>query len=166
MNAKVARPRFVKQDICDAWPAAFKSSFDLVHQRMVLPGIGPRDARSAIANLISCVAPGGWVQLMEIDTRSSAHAFEGPALRDMLEVMESLFKNAGPGADLALQMKRWCEELGLENAQEHEVLLRVGNAHSDPEAGERAASVMGHTVTAVCTGAKGALPAVMNAAPC
>src|SRR5690242_3700548 len=55
------------QPMTEAWPVQWLGTFDLVHSRMALPGVGINPLDQVVTNLISLVKPGGWLQLVEME---------------------------------------------------------------------------------------------------
>lgn len=47
-------------------PAAWSGRFDLIHQRLLVAGLSPKDWPIALAEMYRVLAPGGWMQLGEI----------------------------------------------------------------------------------------------------
>lgn len=61
------------QNIKDPWPADWNSSFNLVHERLVLSNVADHTAAvQAVRRMFELVKPGGWIQLDE------SAALEGP----------------------------------------------------------------------------------------
>lgn len=129
---------FFRQNIVDPWPDALKGSFDLVHQRLGLAGSHPMKPGDVIANLAGLVKPGGWLQLVELDSFTSPAT--GPALTDVLRLMKEMFLLIGLG-DYINDMKAAAERAGLRNVQEHKILCEVG-ALAKPELREKSANGM------------------------
>jgi hypothetical protein len=50
----------------EPWPLKWQGTFDLVHSRMALPGVGLSSLDDAVMNLVKLVKPGGWFQLIEM----------------------------------------------------------------------------------------------------
>jgi gliotoxin biosynthesis N-methyltransferase len=58
-----------RQNIMEDWPTGWKGTFDLVHQRNVLPYTGSlEDAVETVRRLAGLVKPGGWIQLVDYYT--------------------------------------------------------------------------------------------------
>ncbi|RYN16336.1 hypothetical protein AA0112_g12558 [Alternaria arborescens] len=54
------------QTMNEPWPLKWQGTFDLVHSRMALPGVGLSSLDDAVMNLVKLVKPGGWFQLIEM----------------------------------------------------------------------------------------------------
>ncbi|KAG6988944.1 hypothetical protein G7Y79_00067g095590 [Physcia stellaris] len=66
---------YVVHDITQPYPAAFPNRpFDLIHQRLALPGCGPASMKTAVERLVAMLKPGGWIQLIEADPESDPSA--------------------------------------------------------------------------------------------
>ncbi|KAI9706986.1 MAG: hypothetical protein M1820_004574 [Bogoriella megaspora] len=85
----------VKQSIFDPWPSSYLSSFDLVHQRYCLAVVKPEAAVAPVAGLFSCVRPGGWIQLIEVDlTKWRSEGDEHKAFKRMKDFVVKAFDEA------------------------------------------------------------------------
>lgn len=115
------------------WPEDFKGSFDLVHQRLLLAGSYPLTPEQVLVNLIELVKPGGWLELVEVN--SFGPMKRGPALTDMFRLMRELFTATGAG-DYVSQMQGWVEKAGLVNVQERTFECKIG-ALAKPELKEQ-----------------------------
>lgn len=135
---------FMNHAITNRWPEVLHGVFHVVHQRSVLAGLARTNttSRLAIHHLIETLAPGGWVQLVEMDLRHSSYSHSGPATKDMVASLRALMEAAGSNHTFAAEIKDWLVEEGLEEVREHEVDLRAGISQAKSEdARERAARV-------------------------
>lgn len=127
---------FHVQTVTSPWPASWTSTFDFIHQRLVLSNIPPQSALPAIENLSKLLKPGGYIQLVEPDA-SSYEGEDRPAHRKLIavykEVWEKMGGNVRPGPDL----KRWLEEAGLERVEEKVVELNLGAISENKALGEQ-----------------------------
>ncbi|KAI4144645.1 MAG: hypothetical protein LQ340_006570 [Diploschistes diacapsis] len=121
----------VVQDIASPWPPAYRGRFDLVHQRLALPGCGQYPMRRAVDALVGLVKPGGWIQLIEAD--HSGPASEGPAMRDSFGLIKQLFRGMGVEDGYARELKGWLQDAGLEGVEERVLDVRLGAANSDKD---------------------------------
>ncbi|KAF4997656.1 hypothetical protein FGRMN_3688 [Fusarium graminum] len=93
------------------FPDDWIQSFDLVHQRLTLAGLG-NQSRHCVDQLMSLVKPGGWVQLVELD--DSSHEPNGPAVKTLGALVARLAE--GMGADLKYRrggMEQWVRDNGF-----------------------------------------------------
>lgn len=125
--------RFQKHSVCDVWPEQMLSSFDLTHQRYVLYGIGKSTSpQQAVHNLVSTVAPGGWIQLEEMDIRHETYATMPKATQDMMAACRSLFTVSASGAEVSSKLDGWLEREGLRHVERRAFPLRIGREDPDP----------------------------------
>ncbi|KAF2675651.1 hypothetical protein K458DRAFT_411091 [Lentithecium fluviatile CBS 122367] len=69
-----------RQSMTEPWPKEWEGTFDLVHARTALPGVGTNPLEDAVEGLVSLVKPGGWTQLVEMEG-------QGVGLREKLTPM-------------------------------------------------------------------------------
>jgi hypothetical protein len=74
--------RYAVHDICDPVPADMANKFDLTHVRFVLAGASKAGIPTALRNLIGSLAPGGWLQIQEMDLSPNSPG-RTPAMEDM-----------------------------------------------------------------------------------
>ena len=79
---------FYKHNIAHSWPPEEHNSFDLVHQRLSLPGAAPAPLPQAVKNLFALVKPGGWIQLVEAEQIAPG---SGPVFLEFLELVRAVF---------------------------------------------------------------------------
>ncbi|PVI02641.1 hypothetical protein DM02DRAFT_559416 [Periconia macrospinosa] len=118
------------QSMTEPWPVQWKGSFDLVHSRMALPGVGINSLESAVKNLIALVKPGGWIQMCELEWDGWNIGPEGKifatAVRDLFTTV-----SAGQGVDLREKLIPIFKEAGLENIDYTIVVTPFGARASD-----------------------------------
>lgn len=104
------------QSMTTPWPQSWTSSFDLVHSRFALPGVGTTSLHSAVNNLIALVKPGGWIQFVEMDLENWVG---GPATQEFCAATRTLlsFVSAGQGVDLRSKLVPMMKEAGLVDIQ-------------------------------------------------
>ncbi|KAM0723888.1 hypothetical protein Q7P37_000878 [Cladosporium fusiforme] len=103
--------QYVGQDIRQPWPISSHSSFDLVHQRLVLAGAGTIPLKEVIGHLVDVLKPGGWLQLGELDGREFEE--NGPANREFYALLRHVLRCVGKSGDLGAILRPAAEELGL-----------------------------------------------------
>jgi hypothetical protein len=99
---------FLLQDILDPCPSRFQTSFDLVHQRLVLAGSGP-STHSAVTHIAELVRPGGWVQLVEADF--DVETENEPAMQGLFAPLKGHMRAMGTDTTFAKQMRGWIREI-------------------------------------------------------
>lgn len=118
------------QDITKPWPAEWKESFDLVHQRLALVAGGPIQ-KQCVSNLGAMVKPGGWIQLIE--ATNEPHESHGPAFRNFLTIMNGLFSHFKSSPNLDKELPEWLCELGFMDVGYKDLHLKLGALHSNPQ---------------------------------
>ncbi|KAF2728829.1 S-adenosyl-L-methionine-dependent methyltransferase, partial [Polyplosphaeria fusca] len=110
------------QDINKPWPSTWTSSFDLVHQRLVLSASPqPEAVVKAMADLVK---PGGWIEFMEPKDLLADDA--GPMAKMNATLFRDLFKGLGTYYGLPEQFADWLRESGFEEVQERVFECRLG----------------------------------------
>lgn len=105
---------YQRQSMTEPWPQEWIESFDLVHSRMALPGVGVTPLENAVKNLIGLVKPGGWIQLVEMEWNDWKMGPEGTILRNAIKELFTTV-SAGQGVDLREKLIPMFKEAGLEN---------------------------------------------------
>ncbi|KAF2165678.1 hypothetical protein M409DRAFT_23968 [Zasmidium cellare ATCC 36951] len=115
---------FVKQSIADPWPASWKGTFDIVHQRFTLAGGAQLGLLPLVQNFADLLSPGGWIQLVEPDTDEiPGNAESATQFIDMIEALLAFsFRQARPFKDLDQVLK----DAGLTNVQRRDVMVPWG----------------------------------------
>jgi SAM-dependent methyltransferase len=126
--------KYVIQDINKPWPEQWKDYFDLVHQRLVLVGAGPKQ-QEALESLANLVKPGGWIQLVEATNEPGPDC--GPRVRDSIELMRSVFNVMGAKVDLTQRLPEWLEAAGFVDVQKRDVVVKFGALNPDPDLAAR-----------------------------
>lgn len=110
-----------------------QSYFNLTHQRFALAAVGQVPPEHAVRNLIETLAPGGWIQLVEMDLREPVLESVGPAMRDFYRAVRAVFDAGGAGHTFAQQLKGWMQAAGLEDVDQVILDIPFGNASSYTE---------------------------------
>ncbi|KAK9772392.1 putative Wax synthase domain-containing protein [Seiridium cardinale] len=121
---------FLVQNIAHEWPVHLHSTFDLVHQRLTLPGAAPTPLPQAIHQLFQLLKPGAWVQLVEAEQEGPS---SGPVFSEFLELVRGLFDATGAGWHYAKEMRRWLEAEGAMDVDECMVDMGFGAKNPDPK---------------------------------
>jgi hypothetical protein len=69
--------------------------------------------------------PGGWVELVELNTDQSVLGTSTTA-REFFDLLEQIWELKGMGGNFGQDLKRWMEEAGLEDVQETLLRNKVG----------------------------------------
>jgi SAM-dependent methyltransferase len=122
---KPADTTYQHQSMTEPWPVEWTGSFDLVHSRLALPGIGMHPLEEVVKNLIGLVKPGGWIQLVEIHWDGWTVGPEGAIFMDATKSLFSLVTN-GQGVDLLKKLVPILKEAGLQNIEHGLFPIRYG----------------------------------------
>ncbi|KAF9241487.1 hypothetical protein DTO013E5_8786 [Penicillium roqueforti] len=127
--------QIVKQNLVEEFPAEWKDSFDLVHQRFVIPLFKTEEVPLVLRNLIRCVKPGGWIQLVEMDfqTPVSKPIESCPAVQAVHKLTSTVVSDPLASTKLAGRLN----DEGLVNVGYKAIEMVAGSSNSDPELGAR-----------------------------
>ncbi|KAF5714421.1 hypothetical protein FGLOB1_3561 [Fusarium globosum] len=128
--------------------------FDLTHLRYSILGAAKVGYQKAIDHLASTVAPGGWLQVHELDFDLTDRPNVGPAWRDVSNLIAAMFDGMGMGSDCIRKMPGAFEAAGLENVAVHSVDLPMGKLLGDNEAAELSWQPFVITIPSLLEGAK------------
>jgi hypothetical protein len=131
--------KYALQDVNKSWPQDWNSSFDLVHQRLVLGASGPK-TQDVAKNLAGLVKPGGWIQLEEPSAKDDESAPKTWRLglrlaSDMIKMMGSKW---GIGDDLA----EYLRAAGFERVEEKVFEVKYGAKNPDVELAKKGVEVV------------------------
>lgn len=109
----------------EPWPLQWQETFDLVHSRMALPGVGLSSLEDAVMNLIRLVKPGGWIQLVEMQWQDWD---AGPVLQEFQQAMQQLvgMVTNGQGVDMREGLTELFEKAGLTKVEHAIIDVPVG----------------------------------------
>ncbi|KAL1604782.1 hypothetical protein SLS60_004322 [Paraconiothyrium brasiliense] len=143
---------FTKHNVADRWPSSEHAKYDIVHQRLSLPGAAPHaPLRTAVKNLFDLVKPGGWIQLVEAEQLGPN---SGPVFEQFLDLVKLVFDTTGAGWKYAQEMKGWLEEAGAVDVQEVSVDMAFGAAHTDAVLAEKGATCTAGAIAGLVMHAK------------
>ncbi|KAK1758985.1 methyltransferase psoC [Echria macrotheca] len=125
--------RYAVHDICDPVPANMANTFDFTHVRFVMAGASKSGIAEAVRNLVGSVAPGGWLQIQEMDLSPNTPGCT-PALEDMKSVLRSLFEKTGADPLFAKNLAKMLEDAGLQNVAVKKVKYWVGKGMGENQA--------------------------------
>ncbi|KAB2575235.1 N-methyltransferase gliN [Lasiodiplodia theobromae] len=123
----------VTQSLLDDFPAEWTASFDLVHQRFVLPIFAPAEADKVVARLVRCVKPGGWIQHFEPNATVVECHPDAKALSLLPKLFAVYMLDTNPSSSLVATL----EKNGVRNIRQQDVELGIGKAHENVELGLR-----------------------------
>lgn len=127
--------QIVKQDLIEEFPTTWKSSFDFVHQRFVIPLFKTEEVPLVLRNLIGCMKPGGWIQLVEMDfqTPVSKPIESCPAVQAVHKLTSTVVADPLASTKLAGRLT----DEGLVNVGYKAIEMVAGSSHPNPALGER-----------------------------
>ena len=123
---------FAQQSILDDWPAAYASSFDLVHQRYCLAMFRPEASAGVVARLLRLAKPDGFVQLVEAEP---ARFDAGPgheAFGRFNAFLEEALAGNGMNARPAEGLVGWLRQAGAVDVEERRFAYGLGVAADGP----------------------------------
>ncbi|QGI70868.1 hypothetical protein CEK27_003197 [Fusarium fujikuroi] len=145
---------FEVYDLCEFPGDRLVGVFDLTHMRYSILGAAKVGYQKAIDHLASTVAPGGWLQVHELDFDLTDRPNVGPAWRDVSNLIAAMFDGMGMGSDCIRKLPGAFEAAGLENVTVHSVDLPMGKLLGDDEAAELSWQPFVITIPSLIEGAK------------
>ncbi|OCL14893.1 hypothetical protein AOQ84DRAFT_370870 [Glonium stellatum] len=128
---------FYKHNVADPWPESEHCTFDLVHQRLSLPGAAPATLSTAVQNLFDLVKPGGWIQLVEAEQIGPN---SGPVFAQFLDLVRAVFDTTGAGWKYAERMREWLYDAGAVDIGEISVDMALGVTNKNAILAEKGAT--------------------------
>ncbi|KAF9884284.1 hypothetical protein FE257_001914 [Aspergillus nanangensis] len=117
------------QSLLEPFPESWQNAFDFVHQRAILPMFTKNEIIRILAQLIGCVKPGGWIQLIEGDASERLHDSRAEAFEMFHVFAESNMKSPKIGRFLA----NYLRDLGMVNIGYEGKDFPVGISQEKPE---------------------------------
>ncbi|KAF5567415.1 hypothetical protein FPHYL_3318 [Fusarium phyllophilum] len=136
--------------LCESPRDQLVGAFDLTHMRYSILGAAKVGYQKAIAT----VAPGGWLQVHELDFDLTDRPNVGPAWRDVSNLIAAMFDGMGMGSDCIRKLPGAFETAGLVNVTVHSVDLPMGKLLGDDEAAELSWQPFVITIPSLIEGAK------------
>ena len=109
----------------EPWPVDWQGTFDLVHSRMALPGVGLFPVKEVVKNLVALVKPGGWIQLVEMHWDGWDGGAKLRLFHDAMKQLVSMVTD-GQGVDMQLRLTAMLEDAGMTNLQHKVVNVPMG----------------------------------------
>ncbi|WQF78724.1 Putative S-adenosyl-L-methionine-dependent methyltransferase superfamily [Colletotrichum destructivum] len=145
--------RYVTQDVCDPPAAELRGRFDLTHVRNVLHSAQRSGVQQAVANLADTLAPGGWLQVMELDI-IPGQSEQPQALQDLVQMIGYMFEKQGMDRNYASKIPGSMKKAGLQNVTVEKVECGIGRVHSDEAAVRSSIEPFMHMIPLVARSAK------------
>ncbi|GKT55898.1 methyltransferase domain-containing protein [Colletotrichum tofieldiae] len=146
--------RYVTQDVCDPPAAALRGQFDMTHVRNVLHSTQKSGIEQAVANLSDTLAPGGWLQIMEMDV-TPGQPKQPQALQDLIQIIGYMFEKQGLDRHYARKIPGSMKKAGLENVTVETVECGIGKVLGDDAAVRSSIEPFMHTIPLVARNANG-----------
>lgn len=127
--------------ITEPWPKEWESSFDLIHQRLVIACLEPDDGRDALYRLVELAVPGtGWVQFTEAVMEHMTPEEKGkfPVLARFQALLGEMLPILKWNPRSGLKVKEWLEAYNMADVQEKVMMVQVGASNPDPKLGAMA----------------------------
>jgi hypothetical protein len=109
------RKHDVRTPIPDNW--GWKGTFDLVHQRLLVWGIGKDEWGTVVSNLADLVKPGGTLQLVEAEWVLSSYNDDMEQQKKLAQVQEWSCESSGMNVHIWKQFPEMLRSLGLEDVK-------------------------------------------------
>ncbi|KAK1527041.1 methyltransferase [Colletotrichum costaricense] len=149
--------RYVTHDVCDPPAGDLKGQFDLTHVRNVLHSAHRSGIEQAIANLADTLAPGGWLQIMELDI-SPDQPNQPQSLKDLIHIIGTMFEKQGMDRKYASKIPEAMKIAGLQNVKVERVECGIGKVHGDEAAVKSSIEPFMHTIPLVARNAQMLVP--------
>ncbi|KAK0375379.1 methyltransferase [Colletotrichum limetticola] len=149
--------RYVTHDVCDPPAGDLKGQFDLTHVRNVLHSAHRSGIEQAIANLTDTLAPGGWLQIMELDI-SPDQPSQPQSLKDLIHIIGTMFEKQGMDRKYASKIPEAMKMAGLQNVKVERVECGIGKVHGDEAAVKSSIEPFMHTIPLVARNAQMLVP--------
>jgi SAM-dependent methyltransferase len=105
-----------------------KSSYDLVHERLILMNVPPPSQQAVLAEMLSLLRPGGTIALQEFDSASYVCYPEHPSWNVLLGIWNDTFHATGGNEFAGRSLARLLRSAGAENVEmkAHVEVAQVG----------------------------------------
>ncbi|CAI0643093.1 unnamed protein product [Colletotrichum noveboracense] len=122
--------RYTTGDACKRPAPDLAGTFNFTHVRFVLPGCGKAGTDRVVSNLAETLAPGGWLQIQEMDL--SAGRTDNPsAFNEVLQLFEAVFEAGGMGGRFSSKLDESFTKAGLKNVTLQRLEIPAGKRIAD-----------------------------------
>ena len=115
----------------ESW--GWKNSFDLVHQRLLVWGIGANEWPTVLKNLADAVKPGGTLQLVEAEWILSSYTDEQVQQKKLAQVQRWSTESSGMDVEIWRKFPHLLKPLGFRDIKEETFNLGYGATSKRPE---------------------------------
>ncbi|CZS81509.1 unnamed protein product [Fusarium graminearum] len=150
--------RYEGYDLCEPPRQELTGAFDVTHVRFVIPGASKVGYQKTVEHLASTLAPGGWLQVHEMDLDVQDKPNVGPAFKEVCALFLGVFKAMGMVPDLINKLPGAFGIAGLRHVSTETVELPMGKLLGDEEAAEMSLRPFLLTIPSLIQGAKGKQP--------
>ncbi|KIK61455.1 hypothetical protein GYMLUDRAFT_43021, partial [Collybiopsis luxurians FD-317 M1] len=109
-------------------PAEWNETFSYVHQRLIIVALNDSLWRKAISEFFRVLLPGGWLEIVEIDTNCYRDSYVGPYTNKLQALTLSMFAEKGMLVDLAPYFPPLLKEIGFVDVQFEVRRARIGRS--------------------------------------
>jgi len=120
--------------------------------RYVLVGCGKVSIDTLLSNLAATLAPGGWLQVQELDA-TLEKATKG-AFSDLLRILAAIWNKTGIGADCVNQLHDAFIRAGLGNVSVQQLLLPIGKKIGNERDSKNSLDLFKLSIPNICQGAR------------
>lgn len=128
-----ARLQLCQHDVRMPFPSTWQNSFDLVHQRLLVWGLGVDEWAPALAHLAGVVKPGGLLQLVEAEWVLSSYADECVQQKKLARAQEWFTGSSGMDVHVWKRLPGLLSALGFQDVQVKTFNLGYGATCARPE---------------------------------
>ena len=124
-----------EHDIRQPFPASWgwHNTFDLVHQRLLVWGIGATEWNNVVRNLADAVKPGGVLQLVEVEWVLSSYSNEQTQQKKLAKVQEWSTESSGMDVHIWKRFPEILKGLGFQDLESKTYSLGYGATSKRPE---------------------------------
>ena len=114
----------VRTPFPESW--GWKNSFDLVHQRLLVWGIGANEWSTVLKNLADVVKPGGTIQLVEAEWVLSSYTDDQVQQKKLAQVQKWSTESSGMDVHIWKKFPDLLKPFGFRNIKEETFSLGYG----------------------------------------
>lgn len=123
---------YYHQSMTEPWLAGSQGTFDSVHSRMALPGVGLHPLKGVDRSLVALAKLGGWKQLVEMSWDGWNGGAKLRLFHDAMKQLMAVVTN-GQGVDMQMRLAAMLESVGTTNLQHKIISVRLLGAKEKEE---------------------------------
>jgi hypothetical protein len=134
VSTGMTQPDLATHSIIEPYPSSWGwgSTFDIVHQRLLIWGISRASWPTVIQNHVSILKPGGYIQLVEAEWIDPQHPATLPQLKKQAALQVWSTKEFGFDINVAYQLEDFLKDAGLEDVHKIQFDHGYGKKAKDP----------------------------------